>query len=863
VKTGGHRLLSPESLYRSILEATGDAVLCVDPEGIVLFWSRAAEGLLGYTAAEVIGNPAATVIPKGQVAEFEAAVRQVLADGSLRGFRTVHRRKDGSTVPLEVSWGVLKGPDGAPAGVTAVFRDASDRVKAEERVKEQELRFRELTDILPESIFETDGSGRITFVNQASLGRYGYSRDEVGAGMSILDVLLPEDRDRARQNIGLLLTGREPGPNEYTAMRRDGSTFPIIVSSVPIIREGRVTGIRGFAIDISRQRNAERALKEILEGIADETGEAFFRALVRSLARAFGVDCALVAETVGDDRGRILAVWNGEGFGQQSSYDLRDTPCHEAFRRDGGCFYPTGVQAIFPGDPLLGMLSADGYQAAPLRDPSGAVIGILAIMSRSPLREIPHREELMRLFASRAAAELLRSRMERDLRQREELFRTIFRTNPDAVALFRLSDGAYLEVNDGFVNLTGYTAAEVLGKGNDLFTIWDDPGERDVFFGMLREQGVVRNLRGRFRRRDGAVRLGIVSGCVIDTGTKEQSVMVQARDVTDFEEAILARRDTEERYRILFNQGDDAIFVQKAGGPGRFVEVNDVACRRYGYTRDELLRMSPREIDAPEMAERIPLAMERLMRDGQALFETLHLTKDGRRIPVEINALVFEMEGEPAIFSMARDLTRRNEYEEALERSEQRFRSVVDSSPMGIHLYRLEPDGRLVFTGANPAADSMLQTENRGFIGKTIEEAFPPLADTEIPSRYKEVCRSGNPWHTEQITYEDNRIRGAFEVFAFRTSRDAMAVMFLDVTERRRLEQEALEARDRLISQMGTHEAFVSEVAHRLRNPLQILTGYLSVFPDGGSLSPEQWTALETLRTAVRRIEEDIKGLTP
>lgn len=142
------------------------------------------------------------------------------------------------------------------------------------------------------------------------------------------------------------------------------------------------------------------------------------------------------------------------------------------------------------------------------------------------------------------------------------------------------------------------------------------------------------------------------------------------------------------------------------------------------------------------------------------------------------------------IYAAARDVTERVVSERALRDSEQRFRSIIWASPMGIHMYRLEPDGRLIFSGSNPAADAILGVENDEFVGRTIEEAFPPLAATEVPERYRRACASGEPWDTEQVTYTDGRIQGAFEVHAFQTEPGSMAVLFRDITERKRAELE-------------------------------------------------------------------------
>ena len=107
---------------------------------------------------------------------------------------------------------------------------------------------------------------------------------------------------------------------------------------------------------------------------------------------------------------------------------------------------------------------------------------------------------------------------------------------------------------------------------------------------------------------------------------------------------------------------------------------------------------------------------------------------------------------------------------------------------MGMHFYRLDA-GRLVFTGANPAANRILGIDHAPLVGKTLEEAFPPLAATEIPARYRAAIETGEPFHTEQVEYRDERIVGAFEVHAFRTAPGELAVTFLEITPRKRIEE--------------------------------------------------------------------------
>ena len=134
-------------------------------------------------------------------------------------------------------------------------------------------------------------------------------------------------------------------------------------------------------------------------------------------------------------------------------------------------------------------------------------------------------------------------------------------------------------------------------------------------------------------------------------------------------EAESARRRTDERYRLLFNNTLDAVFVhglRKNGQAGNFIEVNDLACKRLGYTREQLLKMNPTDIDDPQSAERVKERVKGLEKNRQVLFEAVHIAKDGRKIPVEINSHLFHFEGAPAILSIARDITQRKKAETAL-----------------------------------------------------------------------------------------------------------------------------------------------------------------------------------------------------
>ena len=132
-----------------------------------------------------------------------------------------------------------------------------DKQLAEQKLKESEERFRELAELLPETIYEMDVDGRLTFVNHRALEQFGYTQADLDRGLYGLEMLLPEDRQRAAEAIARVMTGQEGELNEYTALRKDRTVFPILIRSTPIIRQGKRIGIRGLIIDITEKKRLE------------------------------------------------------------------------------------------------------------------------------------------------------------------------------------------------------------------------------------------------------------------------------------------------------------------------------------------------------------------------------------------------------------------------------------------------------------------------------------------------------------------------------------------------------------------------------------------------------------------------------
>ena len=126
-----------------------------------------------------------------------------------------------------------------------------------------EKRFRELIDSLPEIVLEADTQGKLTFVNRAASDTFGYTQEDFDRGLNVLEVIVPENRDMAKDNIRRVIAGQELAVNEYIVQRKDGSRFPIIIHSIRITdAEGNPVGFRAVIVNVSERKRAEEALRE-------------------------------------------------------------------------------------------------------------------------------------------------------------------------------------------------------------------------------------------------------------------------------------------------------------------------------------------------------------------------------------------------------------------------------------------------------------------------------------------------------------------------------------------------------------------------------------------------------------------------
>jgi PAS domain S-box-containing protein len=179
------------------------------------------------------------------------------------------------------------------------------------------------------------------------------------------------------------------------------------------------------------------ALRTILEGTANETGERFFTALVENLARALNTHGAWVTEYIQECRRlRALAFWMDGQWIQNYEVDIAGTPCEQVIETANLVHFPDNLLELYPDDPDIKDVGAVSYMGMPLKDTDGRVLGHLAVIDRRPIPEEPRVLALFNIFGARATAEMRRLRAEKQVLEREEKLRRLFDSAMDAVIEF-------------------------------------------------------------------------------------------------------------------------------------------------------------------------------------------------------------------------------------------------------------------------------------------------------------------------------------------------------------------------------------------------------------------------------------------
>ena len=277
-----------------------------------------------------------------------------------------------------------------------------------------------------------------------------------------------------------------------------------------------------------------------------------------------------------------------------------------------------------------------------------------------------------------------RKQAEEALKQSEQKFSSVFQQSPLAIAITRMLDNRYVEVNETYERLTGWHRDEVIGRTPLDIGLWVDPGQRKEFLTRLQAEGVARNYEVQVRKKDGQVRTTLGSSEVIECNGESCALSVFA-DVSDLKQAEEAERASENRFRQFFDTLPEYCFMTSASG--EILDANPAACKALGYAREELVGKPLSTIYALGSLSKMVDLLEKWQRTGTLHDEEMSIvSKGGQTRTVLLNAGSVKDARGNLLYSttVLVDVTERQQAEAALRESEERFRLVANAAPVMI-----------------------------------------------------------------------------------------------------------------------------------------------------------------------------------
>ena len=235
-------------------------------EGLLYAVNKHLASILGYNSPEELidmVNKSDGVnhiyVDKNKRVEF---VDEVLKDKLWHSFENSYYRKDGSIMDAELSFKAVRDSNNDVKFLEGFIKDITQRKQYEETLLESEKKYRDLTELLPQPIFESDMNGNITFANRIGLEIFGYTHEDLKKGINMSQILKSEDNKMVMEDPDRF--NNEKTDSQHLAMKKDGTMIPIMVYSNNIVMGNNIVGTRGVVVDITGLKNAENNIKASL-----------------------------------------------------------------------------------------------------------------------------------------------------------------------------------------------------------------------------------------------------------------------------------------------------------------------------------------------------------------------------------------------------------------------------------------------------------------------------------------------------------------------------------------------------------------------------------------------------------------------
>lgn len=618
---------------------------------------------------------------------------------------------------------------------------AIERDRAERELRLSVERFMLVGRATNDIVWDWDVARDHVWRSEALQTVLGYSPEEaVPKDIWWAERLHPEDRERVDRGLFDVLSGEGSfWSDEYRIRRRDGS-YAIVFERGFVMRDesGKAIRMIGSVMDITKRRRAE-LVQDAIYRISAAAGSAKdLDDLYRSIHKIVGqlMPAANFYIALFDPEAETLSFpFFVDQFEAPPPPQRLGRGLTEYVLRTGAALLASPEvfeELVQKGEvELVGPPSID-WVGVPLIA-NGRTIGVLVTQSYTAgVRYTTEHKEILEFVSTQIAMAIERKRAEEALRESEERFRRIAENAEDLIYRYRLRPTPGFEfVSSVAARMTGYTPDEHYADPELALKI-THPEDRPLLESVLRDPSLARKpLQIRWIRKDGAV-LWTEQRNVPIFDESGQLVAIEgiARDITEQKRAEEALMESEERYRLLFESNPQPMWVYDLSTL-RFLAVNEAAIQHYGYTREEFLSMTIKDIrppeDVPRLLENVANVRDGLDRAG----EWRHLKKDGTQIDVEITSHTVEFAGRKAELVLANDITERKRAREELRRSERKFRTLFEAAAEAILLV----DVRANITDINPAGEAVVGGRRDAVIGRNLQD-FLLKEDLERGQQY-------------------------------------------------------------------------------------------------------------------------------
>jgi len=504
----------------------------------------------------------------------------------------------------------------------------------------------DLLACMAQTYFETDLNGRLTRFNDYVCRFHGRTSDELRS-MSYRDFIPTDQATVVAEAFQRVFQTGLPSPIlEYDVVRKDGSV--VTAQTVVALRRdasGTPIGFCGISRDATASKQTQRALHD-----SEESHRAILEAAPYSIAIMRRSDWTyfLVNQVFCQRTGYSKEEAIGRTSSELNLYkNPRDRERFiETFHRDGQVDRLEITFQSKEGRPLENLVAA---------------------------RPMRFKGEDCILSISTNISDIKNA--QRALQESEASYRTILQAAPYSITILRMSDGRYVEVNEAFCHRLGYRPEESIGRTANELNLFVNSADLKRLMEVFGKQGRVDNMEIAFRTRNGTITTSLVSARPIQY-KGEACILFITSNIDALKETQRALEESEARFRAVFETAADPIFLNDLQ-TGRFIDVNQAACRHLGYDKADFLDISIADISDPPCAYPVTDSCQRPAGGNPMFFETLHVRRDGSKAIVEVSSQVMVHKGKKTLLSIARDVTRRKTAEQELARYRENLEKMV------------------------------------------------------------------------------------------------------------------------------------------------------------------------------------------